>query len=129
MKEVDLIRQREMDITKERIQKILEAGANVILTTKGIDDLALKVIKFNIKNQSVVEGRDGGGYMEHRLSTRHADRTVPSTHKTHPNLVLRGGERHRRAPCQEGGPEAHRQGHGRLCRRDAGRHGGSVFCG
>lgn len=44
VKEVDLIRQREMDITKERIQKILEAGANVILTTKGIDDLALKVI-------------------------------------------------------------------------------------
>ena len=43
VKEVDLIRQREMDITKERIQKILEAGANVILTTKGIDDLAMKV--------------------------------------------------------------------------------------
>lgn len=43
VKEVDLIRQREMDITKERILKILEAGANVILTTKGIDDLALKV--------------------------------------------------------------------------------------
>jgi T-complex protein 1 subunit alpha len=31
-----------MDITKERIQKILAAGANVILTAKGIDDLALK---------------------------------------------------------------------------------------
>lgn len=43
MKEVDLIRQREMDITKERIAKILDAGANVILTTKGIDDLCLKV--------------------------------------------------------------------------------------
>jgi len=36
------IRQREMDITKERIQKVLKAGANVVLTTKGIDDLALK---------------------------------------------------------------------------------------
>jgi len=42
MKEVELIRQREMDITKERIQKILEAGANVVLTTKGIDDVCLK---------------------------------------------------------------------------------------
>jgi len=31
-----------MDITKERIQKILAAGANVILTARGIDDLALK---------------------------------------------------------------------------------------
>ena len=36
------IRQREADITKERIQKILSAGANVILTTGGIDDLCLK---------------------------------------------------------------------------------------
>ena len=41
-KEVEGIRQREMDITKERIQKILATGANVILTTKGIDDLCLK---------------------------------------------------------------------------------------
>jgi len=41
-KEVEGIRQREMDITKERIAKILEAGANVILCTKGIDDLCLK---------------------------------------------------------------------------------------
>jgi len=36
------IRQRETDITKDRIQKILAAGANVILTTGGIDDLCLK---------------------------------------------------------------------------------------
>lgn len=41
-KEMEGIRQREMDITKERIQKILAAGANVILTTKGIDDLCMK---------------------------------------------------------------------------------------
>lgn len=41
-KELEAIRQREYDITKERIQKILDAGANVVLTTKGIDDLALK---------------------------------------------------------------------------------------
>ena len=33
---------READITKERIQKILASGANVILTTGGIDDLCLK---------------------------------------------------------------------------------------
>lgn len=41
-KELELIRQREIDITKEKIQKIIDAGANVILTTKGIDDLCLK---------------------------------------------------------------------------------------
>ena len=33
---------RESDITKERVQKILATGANVILTTGGIDDLCLK---------------------------------------------------------------------------------------
>ncbi|KAI9006929.1 chaperonin Cpn60/TCP-1 family [Hyaloraphidium curvatum] len=36
------VRKREIDITMERIRKILDAGANVILTTKGIDDLCLK---------------------------------------------------------------------------------------
>ncbi|VDL59387.1 unnamed protein product [Hymenolepis diminuta] len=36
------IRNREADITKERIQKILAAGANVVLTTGGIDDLCMK---------------------------------------------------------------------------------------
>lgn len=41
-KQVEEIRQREMDITKEKIQRILAAGAKVILTTKGIDDLCLK---------------------------------------------------------------------------------------
>jgi len=41
-KQVEEIRQREMDITKEKIQKIIETGAKVILTTKGIDDLCLK---------------------------------------------------------------------------------------
>lgn len=29
-------------MTKERIEKLLKAGANVVLTTKGIDDMALK---------------------------------------------------------------------------------------
>jgi len=40
--ELDGIRERESDIIKERIQLILKAGANVILTTKGIDSLCLK---------------------------------------------------------------------------------------
>ncbi len=33
---------RETDIAKERVAKLLNAGANVILTTGGIDDLCLK---------------------------------------------------------------------------------------
>merc|ERR1712227_582552 len=32
----------ESDITKDRIQLLINAGANVILTTKGIDDMAIK---------------------------------------------------------------------------------------
>merc|ERR1712141_146567 len=39
---LEAIRDREADITKERIQKVLNCGANVILTTGGIDDLCLK---------------------------------------------------------------------------------------
>ncbi|XP_054266722.1 T-complex protein 1 subunit alpha [Macrosteles quadrilineatus] len=39
---LDAIRQRESDITKERIQKILAVGTNVVLCTGGIDDLCLK---------------------------------------------------------------------------------------
>ena len=40
--DLEKIRQREMDITKERCQKIIQAGANVILCTKGIDEFAIK---------------------------------------------------------------------------------------
>jgi len=40
--EIEAIRQREYDISKERIQLIINAGANVILSTSGIDDLCLK---------------------------------------------------------------------------------------
>ena len=35
-------RHREADITKERIQKILSTGVNVLLTTGGVDDLCTK---------------------------------------------------------------------------------------
>ncbi|XP_065851765.1 T-complex protein 1 subunit alpha isoform X1 [Euphorbia lathyris] len=41
-RELEKIREREADMTKERIEKLLKAGANVVLTTKGIDDMALK---------------------------------------------------------------------------------------
>ncbi|KAF8136389.1 putative TCP1-component of chaperonin-containing T-complex, partial [Boletus edulis] len=40
--QLEQIRKRYADITIERIRKILAAGANVVLTTKGIDDLCLK---------------------------------------------------------------------------------------
>merc|ERR1719409_1954734 len=41
-KKLEDIRQKEADITRDRIQLLLNAGANVVLTTKGIDDMAIK---------------------------------------------------------------------------------------
>jgi len=41
-KQVEEIRQRELDITRDKIEKIIASGARVILTTKGIDDLCMK---------------------------------------------------------------------------------------
>jgi T-complex protein 1 subunit alpha len=41
--QLEAIRRREIEITTERIRKILDTGANVVLTTKGIDDLCLKL--------------------------------------------------------------------------------------
>ncbi|CAG8623993.1 12009_t:CDS:2, partial [Acaulospora colombiana] len=40
--QLELMRKRESEIVLERVKKILAAGANVVLTTKGIDDLCLK---------------------------------------------------------------------------------------
>merc|ERR1711959_292038 len=42
--ELEAVRQREAEITKRRIQLILDQGVNVILTTKGIDDYSLKFL-------------------------------------------------------------------------------------
>jgi len=42
--ELEKIRQKEMDITKEKIKKITGAGANVVFTTKGIDDMSMKYL-------------------------------------------------------------------------------------
>lgn len=41
-KELERVRQKERDITKCKIEKILKSGANVVLSTQGIDDMALK---------------------------------------------------------------------------------------
>ena len=41
-RELERIREEESAITARRIQLVLKAGANVILCTKGIDDMALK---------------------------------------------------------------------------------------
>ncbi|GME86949.1 unnamed protein product [[Candida] boidinii] len=40
--QLEEIRKREYGIVLERVRKIINSGANVVLTTKGIDDLCLK---------------------------------------------------------------------------------------
>jgi len=40
--QIDAVLQKEVEMVKEQIQLILKAGATVVLTTKGIDDLCLK---------------------------------------------------------------------------------------
>ena len=40
--QLEKIRARESEMVLERVRKILASGANVVLTTKGIDDLCLK---------------------------------------------------------------------------------------
>ncbi|OXB71929.1 UNVERIFIED_CONTAM: hypothetical protein H355_008140 [Colinus virginianus] len=40
--ELEKIRQKEKDITAKKIEKILASGANVILTSQGIDDMSMK---------------------------------------------------------------------------------------
>lgn len=42
--QLEQIRARESGMVMERVEMILKAGANVIMTTKGIDDLCLKMI-------------------------------------------------------------------------------------
>ncbi|KAL2354463.1 putative T-complex protein 1 subunit alpha [Cryomyces antarcticus] len=41
--QLEKIREREAGMVIERVEMILKAGANVVLTTKGIDDLVLKL--------------------------------------------------------------------------------------
>mmetsp|Transcript_8753 Transcript_8753/g.12956 ORF Transcript_8753/g.12956 Transcript_8753/m.12956 type:complete len:546 (-) Transcript_8753:55-1692(-) len=44
MSKLEDIRERETTLIRDRIQQIIDAGANVILTSKGIDDLCLKYL-------------------------------------------------------------------------------------
>ncbi|KAM3131875.1 hypothetical protein pb186bvf_015996 [Paramecium bursaria] len=41
---LEKIRRKEMDVLRDRIRLLIDAGANVVLTSKGIDDLANKYL-------------------------------------------------------------------------------------
>lgn len=58
-KNLEKLRQRECDILKERVQSIINAGANVILTTKALDDIAAKyMVENNVIGLRRVEKSD-----------------------------------------------------------------------
>jgi T-complex protein 1 subunit alpha len=57
--ELERVRQKEMDITKDKLMKIINAGATVLFTTKGIDDFAMKYLTDNgILGVRRVSGKD-----------------------------------------------------------------------
>jgi len=59
VKELEKIKQRERDITRDRIMKLIGAGANVIMTTGGIDDLNAKyLIENGVMGLRLVPRRD-----------------------------------------------------------------------
>ena len=65
--ELEKIRQKEMDITKERIGKILAKGVNVIFSTQGIDDMSMKYLV------------DGGVYAVRRVDKKDVKRISKAT--------------------------------------------------
>jgi T-complex protein 1 subunit alpha len=75
------IRQREMDITKERILKMIGAGANVILTSWGIEDAMMKyMVEAGVIGVRRVKKEDlrriaktTGGTIVHTLSDLNAE--------------------------------------------------------
>ena len=57
--ELEKIKNKEIAITKERIMKIIESGANVIMTSEGIDDLCAKfMIEKGVMGVRRVKKRD-----------------------------------------------------------------------
>lgn len=58
-KNLELIRKRELDILKERLQSILAQGVNVIFTTKAVDDYAAKyLVENNVMGLRRIEKSD-----------------------------------------------------------------------
>ncbi|KAK6162567.1 hypothetical protein DH2020_002408 [Rehmannia glutinosa] len=88
-RELEKIRQREADMTKERIEKLLKAGANVVLTTKGIDDMALKasfLLKIDCSNYFV----EAGAIAVRRVRKEDLRHVAKATGATAVSLILRG---------------------------------------
>lgn len=94
--QLEQIRAREAEITLERIQKILAAGANVVLTTKGIDDLCLKAfveagamaVRRCKKEDLKRIARATGGTLVSSLANLEGDETFEASYLGHAEEVV-----------------------------------------
>lgn len=84
-KELENVREKERDICKQKIEAIKASGANVIFTTGGLDDLALKyLIAANIfavrrvskKDMKRIESATGGSCVISMSTMENADAEV-----------------------------------------------------
>jgi len=83
----DAIKRREIDITKERIEKMIKAGANVILTTWGIEDTMMKyMVEAGVLGVRRVKKEDmrriakaTGGTVVHTMSDLNGDEVFESS--------------------------------------------------
>ena len=58
-KNLEQIRKRECDILKERLDLIIKAGANVIFTSKGMDNIATKyMVKNKVMGMRRIDSKD-----------------------------------------------------------------------
>lgn len=85
--ELEQIRLKEKNVTKMRVQKILESGANVVLTSQGIDDMSLKYfLEAGVMAYRRVPRKDlrriaklTGGQLVLTLSTFEGDEAFPES--------------------------------------------------
>jgi T-complex protein 1 subunit alpha len=94
--QLEQIRQRESGMVMDRVEMILKAGANVILTTKGIDDMVMKL--FIEKGAMAVRrckkedlrriARATGGTMLSTLSDLNGDEKFEASYLGHAEEVV-----------------------------------------
>lgn len=90
------IKRRELDITKERIQKMIAAGANVILTSWGIEDSMMKyMVEAGVIGCRRVKKEDmrriaktTGGLIVHTMSDLNGDEVFDSNWLGHADKVF-----------------------------------------
>jgi T-complex protein 1 subunit alpha len=125
--QIEAIRQREKDIARDRVKCILDSGANVVLTTKGLDDMAAKYFAERgaigvrrCKPEDLRRIRDvTGGKIVLSLATIEGDEAFDASNLGEADevsevrvaddemIVIRGGKEHRCQSILLRGPNEH----------------------